>query len=140
MRVSRRLACGVRRPAEHGFPAGSQKLHARTRRSESRFASTPSRLRLDDVNEHLRLQLPVRTLFSAPTIARLASEIRDALAKQSPPVTYPPLVPLRPGGTNAPFFLVAGGFGGEAELLVYAKLAPFPAGSACLRPASARSG
>jgi thioesterase domain-containing protein len=32
------------------------------------------------------------------------------------------LVPLRPGGRKTPFFLVAGGFGGEAELLVYGKL------------------
>ena len=78
---------------------------------------------LDDVNQRFRLQLPIRTLFADPTIAGLAHEIRDALAKNSSSVTYPPLVPLRPGGRRSPFFLAAGGFGGEAELLVYAKLA-----------------
>ena len=78
---------------------------------------------LDDLNQRFRLQLPIRTLFADPTIAGLAHEIRGALGKNSPPVTYPPLVPLRPRGSRSPFFLVAGGFGGEAELLVYAKLA-----------------
>ena len=37
--------------------------------------------------------------------------------------SYPPLVPLRPGGSRPPFFLAAGGYGSEAEMLVYAKLA-----------------
>src|SRR5262249_58686003 len=37
----------------------------------------------------------------------------------------PPLAPLRLGGNKPPFFLVAGGFGGEDELLVYARLARY---------------
>ena len=36
-------ACGVRRLAEQGFPAGRRKLHAGTRGSESRSAATRSR-------------------------------------------------------------------------------------------------
>src|SRR5262249_50852555 len=38
---------------------------------------------------------------------------------------YRPLLPLRQSGPKPPFFLVAGGFGGEAELLVYARLTRF---------------
>ena len=77
------------------------------------------------MNERFSLQLPIRPLFADPTIAGLAREIHDALVENGHASPYPPLVLLRPGGSRKPFFLVAGGFGGDAELLVYAKLARY---------------
>lgn len=70
------------------------------------------------------VNLAVRLLFTAPTIAGQAQEIEQlrAAATQGPPARYPLVVPLRARGQQSPFFLVAGGFGGEAELLVYARL------------------
>jgi amino acid adenylation domain-containing protein len=82
---------------------------------------------IHEINAAFGLELPVRLLFEQPTAAGQAREIERALASRDEGrhVTYAPLVPLRPGGSKPPFFLVAGGFGGEAELLVYAKLAPY---------------
>ena len=70
------LACGVRRLAERGFPAGHRKLHAGTRRSESRSAPTRSRDALPrsaprqprqfgDYFCHLLCIIQRQTLFSA---------------------------------------------------------------------------
>jgi aspartate racemase len=82
---------------------------------------------IHEINAAFGLELPVRLLFDQPTADGQAREIERVLASQSkePRATYAPLVPLRPGGNKPPFFLVAGGFGGEAELLVYAKLARY---------------
>jgi amino acid adenylation domain-containing protein len=85
---------------------------------------------IHELNAAFGLQLPVRLLFDEPTAAGQAREIERALASRRSPSqerrgTYAPLAPLRPGGNKPPFFLVAGGFGGEAELLVYAKLARY---------------
>jgi len=80
---------------------------------------------IHEINSAFGLELPVRLLFTEPTLAGQACEIERALAAkdQGQRVTYPSMVPLRPGGSRRPFFLVAGGFGGEAELLAYAGLA-----------------
>jgi amino acid adenylation domain-containing protein len=85
---------------------------------------------IHELNAAFELELPVRLLFDEPTAAGQARVIERALASRRSPsperhLTYAPLVPLRPGGNKPPFFLVAGGFGGEAELLVYAKLARY---------------
>jgi amino acid adenylation domain-containing protein len=80
---------------------------------------------IHQVNAAFGLELPIRVLFDEPTVAGQARHIERALASrpEARQVTHARLVPLRPGGNKLPFFLVAGGFGGEAELLVYAKLA-----------------
>jgi len=80
---------------------------------------------IHELNTAFGLDLPLRLLFTQPTVSGQAREIACALASQdkSRRMQFPPLVPLRPGGSKPPFFLVAGGFGGEAELLVYARLA-----------------
>jgi thioesterase domain-containing protein len=79
---------------------------------------------IHELNAAFDLDLPVRLLFAEPTVSGQAREIALALASQNQGwrVPFPPLVPLRPGGNKPPFFLVAGGFGGEDELLVYARL------------------
>jgi aspartate racemase len=79
------------------------------------------------MNTAFGLELPVRLLFDEPTVAGQARELGRALASQNQErrATHAPVVPLRPGGDRPPFFLVAGGFGGEAELLVYAKFARY---------------
>src|SRR5262245_66240758 len=79
------------------------------------------------MNAAFGLELPVRLLFAEPSVSGQAREIALALAAQDQRrrVPYPALVPLRPGGRKPPFFLVAGGHGGEAELLVYARLARY---------------
>src|SRR5262249_58586943 len=68
-----------------------------------------------------------RLLFEEPPVSGRARAIALARASQNQGRREPfaPLVPLRPGGSKPPFFLVTGGFGGEAELLVYARLARY---------------
>jgi amino acid adenylation domain-containing protein len=81
---------------------------------------------IHDLNVALGLELPVRLLFTDPTIAGLARAIETELAARfGRSRRYEPLVPLKPGGDRTPFFLVAGGVGGENELIVYAGLARY---------------
>jgi surfactin synthase thioesterase subunit len=77
------------------------------------------------VNARLGLDLPIRFIISEPSVAKQAVVI-DKLHAYAPPKqqSFPLVVPLRAQGEKAPFFLVAGGFGAEHELLVYAGLAP----------------
>jgi amino acid adenylation domain-containing protein len=85
-----------------------------------------------DVNEALGVELTVRSLLVEPTLGALVREAEEARCDVSPaPVVaapppdsraHPPLVPIRPEGSLPPLFLVAGGMGGEQELLVYARL------------------
>jgi amino acid adenylation domain-containing protein len=78
---------------------------------------------LHAINAAYNMQLPLRLLFENRTVARQATEIeRIKVTELRDNLAYPLLVPLRADGTKIPFFLVAGGFGGEAELLVYAAL------------------
>jgi thioesterase domain-containing protein/acyl carrier protein len=103
---------------------------------------------IHDVNEALGVELTVRSLLVEPTLGALVREVEGAREGESgapsptaqPPVSpppdgehptaptaskHPPLVPIRPEGDVTPLFLVAGGMGGEAELLVYARLARY---------------
>jgi amino acid adenylation domain-containing protein len=79
---------------------------------------------IHEVNSALAIELPIRALFASPTVAGQAREIEGlrAIAKREQRPHYPLLVPLRANGSKSPFFLVAGGFGGEDELIVYAGL------------------
>jgi thioesterase domain-containing protein len=81
---------------------------------------------IHDLNVTLGLELPVRLIFTDPTIAGIAQAIEKELATRfGSSKRYEPLVPLKPGGDRSPFFLVAGGVGGENELVVYAGLARY---------------
>jgi aspartate racemase len=78
------------------------------------------------LNVALGLQLPVRLIFTDPTIAGISIAIEAELtARFGGSKRYEALVPLKPGGDRPPFFLVAGGVGGENELIVYAGLARY---------------
>jgi thioesterase domain-containing protein/acyl carrier protein len=109
---------------------------------------------IHDVNDALGVELTVRSLLVEPTLGALVQDVERDLADRpatpapvaEAPVSrssdgespagptdtsaasdtrYPPLVPIKPGGDLPPVFLVAGGMGGEQELLVYAKLARY---------------
>jgi amino acid adenylation domain-containing protein len=75
-----------------------------------------------DLGVALGVHVPVAAVFEDPTIAGLTRAIARAREARVPE-RWDPIVPLRIQGARRPFFLVAGGFGGEAELLVYASLA-----------------
>jgi amino acid adenylation domain-containing protein len=76
-----------------------------------------------EINLQFNLELPVRFVINEVTISRQAKAIDHLLAYTNPrKISFPIVVALREEGHRKPFFLVAGGFGGEAELLVYAKL------------------
>jgi amino acid adenylation domain-containing protein len=97
---------------------------------------------IHDVNEALGVELTIRSLLVEPTLGALIGEVEKARGNgaapapvEEPPVPaveppvmersptrHPPLVPIRPQGDLPPLFLVAGGMGGEPELLVYARL------------------
>jgi thioesterase domain-containing protein/acyl carrier protein len=76
---------------------------------------------IHEVNEAFGVELTVRSLLVEPTFGTLVREVERATAQPAP--EHPPLVPIRADGDLPPLFLVAGGVGGEAELLVYARLA-----------------
>jgi aspartate racemase len=81
---------------------------------------------IHELNVALGLNLPTRLIFIEPTIAGIARAIECELAAQfGKTKQYEALVPIKPGGTRPPFFLVAGGVGGEAELVVYAGLSRY---------------
>jgi amino acid adenylation domain-containing protein len=89
---------------------------------------------IHDVNEALGVELTVRSLLMDPTLGALVREVESAGGDEATadppampdtgeqPTRHPPLVPIRPEGALPPLFLVAGGMGGEQELLVYARL------------------
>ena len=92
---------------------------------------------IHDVNEAFDVELAVRTLLVEPTLGALVRAVEEARADVATPFVpaaeptepppksstmHPPLVPIRPEGQLPPLFLVAGGMGGEQELLVYARL------------------
>ena len=102
---------------------------------------------VNDVNEACGVAVTVRSLLVKPTLGALAREVERARGgdgagvpvpapsadspgeigapTSTPAAGHPPLVPIRPQGALPPLFLVAGGMGGEAELLVYARLARY---------------
>lgn len=99
---------------------------------------------IHDVNEAFGVELTVRSLLVEPTFGALVREVERAAAESCPPsptaqsppseverptapatTGHPPLVPIRADGELPPLFLVAGGMGGEQELLVYARLARY---------------
>jgi amino acid adenylation domain-containing protein len=53
-------------------------------------------------------ELPISTLFQAPTIEKLAKELRPKARNES----YPAVVPIKPSGSKPPFFCAHGGLGG----------------------------
>src|SRR5215469_14476691 len=53
-------------------------------------------------------ELPISTLFRAPTIEKLAKELRPNAGDES----YPILVPIKPSGSKPPFSCAHGGLGG----------------------------
>ncbi|HVV71515.1 MAG TPA: thioesterase domain-containing protein, partial [Verrucomicrobiae bacterium] len=70
----------------------------------------------------LKMELPLRSIFIAPTIAELAKHIRyDALTKTFHPSSEIPrwncLVPIQPRGSRPPLFLVGGAHADEDALL-----------------------
>ncbi|MBV8846856.1 MAG: amino acid adenylation domain-containing protein [Bryobacterales bacterium] len=56
--------------------------------------------------------LPISTLFRAPTIEKLAKEQRRNAGDEP----YPTLVPIKPSGSKPPFFCAHGGLGGTLYL------------------------
>ncbi len=52
-----------------------------------------------NINRTLSVSLPITTIFNAPTIEQLADVIRGR-------TLYSPLVPVQPGGSKPPFFLI----------------------------------
>jgi amino acid adenylation domain-containing protein len=85
---------------------------------------------MTQLEEAFELEAPPRWLIEAPTIAGIAARVRHAReSRRAPPApaaspgSASSLVPIRRAGSKRPFFLVAGGAGGENELLVYARFA-----------------
>jgi acyl carrier protein len=82
------------------------------------------------VEETFELDAPARWLIEAPTVAGLAARVRQARDAHSTPASPSDLesassvIAIQRTGSKRPFFLVAGGTGGPAEILGYAKLAP----------------
>ncbi|MEP6809860.1 MAG: KR domain-containing protein, partial [Chthoniobacterales bacterium] len=75
------------------------------------------------IREKYGVEVPARQLFDTPTIAGLVEFIAAKMPTAAPVVTERSLVCIQKGAPERrPFFLVAGGWGGEIEFLVYANL------------------
>ncbi|MFL5282065.1 MAG: non-ribosomal peptide synthetase [Rhodopila sp.] len=84
------------------------------------------------VEELFGVELPLVTLFEAPTVAGLAEKLRHrgpiGGAADRPPLN---LVTIRRGDRSHPIFLVAGGYGGMVEMILYSRaLQRLPGGQA----------
>jgi amino acid adenylation domain-containing protein len=84
-----------------------------------------ARMRFD-----LGIEIPLRSIFVHPTIARLAKQIRyDPSARKysytSEATRWSCLVPAQPLGTRPPFFFVGGYLSADDTLLVLSKLIPY---------------
>jgi thioesterase domain-containing protein len=81
------------------------------------------------LREAFDVEVPVRTFFSGPSaraVAREVTNLRNENDASSGEIPEPlSIVPIRSGGSRPPFFLAPGGDGGEAPLLVYARLARY---------------
>ncbi|HUM02520.1 MAG TPA: amino acid adenylation domain-containing protein [Thermoanaerobaculia bacterium] len=80
------------------------------------------------LREAFGVELPVRTFFSGPSARAVAREVMNRRNDDAPSGEAPgpfSIVPIRSGGSRPPFFLAPGGDGGEAPLLVYARLARY---------------
>ncbi|TRU34966.1 MAG: hypothetical protein EWV50_07530 [Microcystis aeruginosa Ma_MB_F_20061100_S20] len=84
------------------------------------------------IEKVFKINLPLVTLFQAPTVEQIARILREK-AVETDPQTHSlrlesqlnpqfSLVAMQSGGAKRPFFLVPGGGGGENELIIYAKL------------------
>ena len=82
---------------------------------------------LAQLREECQVELSVRELFEAPTIAGLAAKIEatrreeGARARDKRPWSY--LIEIQRGVINEPVFIVPGGVGGEPDLLKHFRLA-----------------
>ena len=79
------------------------------------------------VREQCHVDAPVRWLFESPTIAGLAEKIQLATLDTAKPTgaltcRSASLFELKPGTGKMPVFFLPGGYGGDGEFLVYAKL------------------
>jgi thioesterase domain-containing protein/aryl carrier-like protein len=79
------------------------------------------------VRKAMRAELSFLIFISTPTVASMAKSIEaerhtNRPRAQASPKSQSSLVPIQPGGTKQPFFLVPGGGGGESEFFAYAQL------------------
>ena len=76
---------------------------------------------LSEVRNSFGIEIPARRLFETPTIEGLAAFVAANTVQTETPKHF--LVPIQKGcATQPPLFLVAGGWGGEIEFLVYGEL------------------
>ncbi len=79
---------------------------------------------LDRIREEFKIEIPVRDLFAAPTIAGLARRIAEAKTFSDRTCQFRHLISVQAGASaRMPLFLIPGGWGGEEEFIVYRKLA-----------------
>ncbi len=79
---------------------------------------------LGRVREKFEVDLPVRNLFAAPTVAGVARFIETRREAAAPISPLRSLIAIQRGDPDQrPFFLVPGGWGGEIEFLVYGTFA-----------------
>ncbi|MEO6742763.1 MAG: AMP-binding protein, partial [Chthoniobacteraceae bacterium] len=76
---------------------------------------------LVEIRNQFGIEVPARRLFETPTIAGLSEYVLARTTEAVPARKY--LMPVQKGSTALrPLFLVAGGWGGEIEFLVYGEL------------------
>ncbi len=76
---------------------------------------------LSDVRKEFGIEIPARRLFETPTIAGLAAHMTTTTAPNESAKNF--LLSIQRGDVSRrPLFLVAGGWGGEIEFLVYGEL------------------
>jgi amino acid adenylation domain-containing protein len=82
---------------------------------------------LSRLRETFEVELPVRTLYTYPTVAGVASRIETQWhsgrpLKERDTAAWSFLFPLKAGNGKRPVFFLPGGIGGDYEYLIYARM------------------
>jgi amino acid adenylation domain-containing protein len=81
---------------------------------------------IDKLGREFQIEIPLQVLFECPTVQSMARRIRkiksDSALDRRSTSAHRFLFKLKPGGKNRPVFILPGGFGGDYEFLVYARL------------------
>lgn len=87
-----------------------------------------------DLSQRLGVEIPVAALLGDhPTVAHIVEQIQHSYhlwVRASAPVdglevAFPALVPIRKGGERPPIVFLPGGYGSEAELMLFVRLVPY---------------
>lgn len=87
---------------------------------------------IEKIYDIFGIEIPVPSLYSAPTISSLAELISREIKRQSDPIEqrttmekWKYIVPIKINGSEPPLFMIPGGDGGHLGLSIYSQICPY---------------